>query len=148
MVYNVIAILLSAYALTTSAYLALQHRFEQRRANLLPYYTRLIDEFRTLEFHDHYGYLCTRLRVEHDPQLGISGLPDDARRAIYHVAYLFQGIGMARTRNNSTTGTYLLRTMEELAGDVRRLPPNAHQRDDQPTPPLKEGPRLRNRLVR
>jgi hypothetical protein len=156
MVYNVIAIVLSAAALATSAYLALQHRSEQRRGNLLPYYTRLFDELRTLEFHDHYAYVCTRLHAEHDPQLGISGLPDDARRAIYHVAYLFQGIGMLwlldivgdqvmatvdvrvvqvwdaiapyveREREiNSTTGAYLMRTLEELAADVRRLPPDA-----------------------
>lgn len=85
-----------------------------------------------------------------------SGLPDDARRAIYHVAYLFQGIGMLwlldivgdqvmatidvrmvqvwdaiapyveREREiNSTTGAYLLLTLEELAAGVRRLPPDA-----------------------
>jgi hypothetical protein len=155
MVYNVIAIVLSAAAFGTSAYLALQHRAEQRRANLLPYYTRLFDEFRTLEFHDHYEYLCTRLQVEHDPQLGISGLPDNARRAIYHVAYLFQGIGMLwlldivsdqvlttidvrvvqawdaiapyvqhEREINGATGVYLMRTLEELAADVRQLPPD------------------------
>ncbi|GAB3987772.1 hypothetical protein GCM10029978_107880 [Actinoallomurus acanthiterrae] len=86
MVYNVIAIVLSVAALVSSAYLALQHRGEQRRANLLPYYTKILDSLRTLEFHDHYHYVCTKLRAEHDPQLGISGLPIDARRAIYDVA--------------------------------------------------------------
>jgi hypothetical protein len=99
MVYNIIAIVLSVAALASSAYLALQHRAEQRRANLLPYYTKLIDELRTLEFNDHYRYVCTQLRTDHDSKLGISGLPDEARRAVYDVAYMFQGMGMLRLLN-------------------------------------------------
>jgi hypothetical protein len=156
MTYDIIAIALSMAALATSAFLALQHHGEQRRANLLPYYTKLLDDLRTLEFHDHYRYVCTQLHNDHDPQLGISGLPDDARRAVYDVAYLFQGIGMLRLlsivsdqvmttfdvrvvqvwdavapyvererETNGTTGTYLMRTLQEFAADVRRMPPDA-----------------------
>ena len=57
---------------------------------------QLLNEFRSLEFNDRYRYVVTQLRQDHDPQLGISGLPDDARRAVYDIAYFYQGFGALR----------------------------------------------------
>lgn len=96
MVFNVVAIVLSVVALVTSTYIALQHQTLQKAANFTPSYVQLIRQFQTLEFHDHYRYVTTRLAIEHDPKLGISGLPDDARRAVYDVTYSFYGFAMLR----------------------------------------------------
>jgi hypothetical protein len=38
----------------------------------------------------HYLYVCEKLTKEHDPKSGISGLPDEARDAIYDIAYYYQ----------------------------------------------------------
>ena len=94
MIFNVIAIAVSAVALITSTYIALQHQALQKTANFAPVYMQLLMQFQTMEFHDHYRYVTTKLTAEHDPKLGISGLPDDARRAVYDIAYLFQGYGI------------------------------------------------------
>jgi hypothetical protein len=49
-----------------------------------------------MEFNDRYRYVCERLRAEHDPQLGVSGLPDAAREAVYDMAYFFQSFAVLR----------------------------------------------------
>lgn len=96
LIFNVVATILSLAAFLSSTYIALEHRVLQKRANFIPAYMQVLDEFRTMEFHDNYRYVTTRLRAEHDPQLGISGLPDEARRAVYDIAYFYQGVGMLR----------------------------------------------------
>ncbi|NGO75467.1 hypothetical protein G6045_07220 [Streptomyces sp. YC504] len=56
----------------------------------------MLAQFRTVELNDHYVYVCTRLRAEHSPELGISGLPRPAREAVYDIAYYLQTFaGMA-----------------------------------------------------
>jgi hypothetical protein len=93
-IVNLVAIVLSAVALATSTYIAFQHQALQKAANFTPAYLHLLKQFQTMEFHDHYRYVTTRLKTEHDPKLGVAGLPDDARRAVYDVAYFFQGYGI------------------------------------------------------
>ncbi len=95
MVFNTVAIV-SAVAFVTSTYIALQHRALQKAANFAPAYVQSLKQYQTVEFHDRYRYVTTRLKAEHDPKLGISGLPDDARRAVYDIAYFFHGYGMFR----------------------------------------------------
>lgn len=96
MVFNTVAIVLSVVAFATSTYIALQHQTLQKAANFAPAYIQLLKQYQTMEFHDHYRYVTTKLKTEHDPKLGISGLPDDARRAVYDIAYFFHGYGMFR----------------------------------------------------
>ena len=96
MIFNIVAIVLSAVAVVTSAYTALQHRTLQKAANFAPAYMQLIRQYQTLEFHDHFRYVTTKLRADHDPQLGISGLPDEARRAVYDIAYFYHGYGVLK----------------------------------------------------
>jgi hypothetical protein len=95
-IFNIVAIALSAAALATSTYTALQHQALQKAVNFAPAYMQILRQYQTLDFHDHYRYVTTKLRTDHDPQLGISGLPDEARRAVYDIAYFFQGYGVLR----------------------------------------------------
>src|SRR5690242_1019678 len=68
-----------------------------RRRPILPLLIcNSLGSFKTLEFHDHYRYVTTTLAAEHDPRLEISGLPDDARRAVYDITYFFYGYAMLR----------------------------------------------------
>jgi hypothetical protein len=99
MILNVIAIVLSVLALASSTLLAFQQALSMKRANFLPVYVSLLSDMRSVAFHDRYYYLCERLGQEHDPQLGISGLPDDARQAIYDIAYFFQELITFRKLN-------------------------------------------------
>jgi hypothetical protein len=90
MILNVVAIGLSALALASSTYLAVRQAVSMKQANVVPVYVSFLNELRAVEFHDRYYYVCERLQQEHDPHLGISGLPDDTRRTVYDIAYFFQ----------------------------------------------------------
>ncbi|HEY4024266.1 MAG TPA: hypothetical protein VGM75_36660, partial [Pseudonocardiaceae bacterium] len=83
MIFTVVAVVVSVVALAASTYTALAHQALQKAANFSPSYLQFTRQLQTIEFHDHYEYVTTKLGVEHDPKLGISGLPDDARRAVY-----------------------------------------------------------------
>jgi hypothetical protein len=96
MLWNVIAIVLSALALASSTIIAVRQSALMHRSNHIPTYVDMAGEFRSLEFNNHYRFITERLAAEYDPQLGISGLPDDAREAIYNVAGLFQSIASLR----------------------------------------------------
>jgi hypothetical protein len=91
---NVIAIVLSAMALGVSTWLAVRQVFLSKKANHLPAYLDLLSDFRSREFNDHYLYVCEKLAREHKPDLGISGLPDDAREAVYDIAYYYQAFAI------------------------------------------------------
>ena len=154
MLWNVIAIALSALALLCTTVIALQQSVLMRRANQIPAYINMTEQFRSMHFNDHYRFIMQHL-AEYDPQLGISGLPDDAREAVYDVAGLFQGIAhlrlfgildervdamvqvrtlriwaalapfVERERELQGTGRYMFRALEEFAADTERLPDGA-----------------------
>ncbi|WP_327351592.1 hypothetical protein [Streptomyces sp. NBC_01304] len=97
-----------------------------REANHLPVLAALLAQFRTVELNDHYIYVCTKLREEHSPELGISGLPQPAREAVYDVAYFLQTFaGMASLG---------------IASE-RELLAVLHTRDEPPAPMEDEAPR-------
>jgi hypothetical protein len=99
MAINIIAIALSAVALGVSTWLAVRQVLLSKRANHLPAYLELLSEFRSREFNDHYLYVCEKLAAEHDAKLGISGLPDNAREAVYDITYYYQAfVLLALTR--------------------------------------------------
>lgn len=87
---GIVAIVVSLLALCTSTLLAARQVSLMRRANDIPAVVQLLSEFRSRQFHDDYIYVTTRLRAEHDPQLGITALPDPAKSAVLSVAYYYQ----------------------------------------------------------
>ena len=91
---NITAIALSVLALGTSTWLAVRQVLLSKRANHLPAYLHLLSEFRSREFNDHYLYVCEKLTEEHEAALGISGLPENAREAVYDIAYYYQELAI------------------------------------------------------
>ncbi|MGW5446138.1 DUF4760 domain-containing protein [Streptomyces asiaticus] len=96
MVFNLVASGLSVVALLVTLYSAVSQAGLQRRSNQLPAYVDLLADFRSVEFHDRYWFVTQRLLAEHDPALGLSGLPDDARRQVYDIVYYYQNIAVLR----------------------------------------------------
>lgn len=90
MVLGIVAVVVSMCALLTSTLLGARQIRVMRDANHVPAIIELLSEFRSREFHDDYQYIITNLRAEHDPELGISGLPESARTAVLNVAYYYQ----------------------------------------------------------
>ncbi|HEV2372690.1 MAG TPA: hypothetical protein VGS19_11015 [Streptosporangiaceae bacterium] len=96
MFFNLVAVVLSVLALAISTYLALHQNQIQRRANYLSACTGMFAGFRSAAFHDHYLFVTETLPSAYDPQLGISGLPEEARIAVYDMAYFFQNLAQLR----------------------------------------------------
>ncbi|MCX5001229.1 hypothetical protein OHB05_01110 [Streptomyces sp. NBC_00638] len=59
-------------------------------------YLELLNEFRSAAFHQHHWYITNRLAAEHDPDLGVSGLPSEAQEAIYDVAFFLHNFVVLR----------------------------------------------------
>ena len=89
-VLSLAAVCVAFVALAFSTWLAFVQSRIQRQGNYLPAIMTLFGSFRSLDFHRHYSFLCRDLGRRHDPQHGISGLPEDAQEAFYDVAYLLQ----------------------------------------------------------
>jgi hypothetical protein len=89
-IYNLFAVVLSIVALCSTTLTAVRQTVLMNRSNHLPAYLAMLDEFRSVEFNDHYLYVTEQLRSEHDPLLGLRDLPVRARGAIYDIGYFFQ----------------------------------------------------------
>jgi hypothetical protein len=97
MVWNVLAIAIAASALLASSLLAVQQVGLMFRANHIPVYMAIFSEFRSLKFQDHCAFITDRLGQEYvAKERGISGLPDEAREAVWDVAGLFVEISTLR----------------------------------------------------
>ncbi|WUI03911.1 hypothetical protein OHR68_19620 [Spirillospora sp. NBC_00431] len=126
MIFNLIAIIISSLALGSSIYMAAQHARLMRRSNYLPAYLAYLSEFRSMEFNDRYRYVCESLRADHDPGLGLSGLPNDARRIVYDVAYFFQSfavltlLGLIDEEVVSTTNYRVVQVWQAIGPFVKR----------------------------
>ncbi|MES9543250.1 hypothetical protein [Actinomadura sp. NPDC000600] len=126
MVLNSVAIVLSALALLSSVYFAFQQVSSMRRANYLPAYLALLDDFRSPAFHQHHRYVVQRLGIEHDPDQGISGLPAEAQEAVYDVAFflhnfvVLERLGIIDDRYLMTLNDRVARTWEAIGPFVRR----------------------------
>ncbi len=153
MFVEIVAIVLSVLALASSTALALNQVSLMRRANYLAPNIEANHEFRSLKFQDNYKFVTEILPAAFEPQLGISGLPDEARAAIYDVGGLFQGLAqltvlgpvdivmiqfrivhawralapfVERERElNKTVGPYFWRTFEEIAEEAAQMPDDA-----------------------
>jgi hypothetical protein len=89
-VLNILAVVISISAVITSTWFGLRQLRIARQTNHIPALIDLLSEFRTVELHEQYAYVCGRLGEENSPELGLSGLPPEAKKAVYSVAYFFQ----------------------------------------------------------
>ena len=94
LVLGVAALAVSVVALVVSATLAARQVRLLRDANHLPAIVDLFSEFRNVALHNDFYYVTEQLRKEHDPQLGLSGLPEPAKSAAYNVAYYFNTLAL------------------------------------------------------
>ncbi|MBB5079508.1 hypothetical protein [Nonomuraea endophytica] len=126
MILNAVAIGLSVLALLSSVYFAFQQVTSMKRANYVPAYLALLDVFRSPTFHEHHRYVVQRLGAEHDPALGISGLPAEAQEAVYDVAFflhnfvILERLGIIDDRYLMTLNDRVVRTWQAIAPFVHR----------------------------
>jgi hypothetical protein len=95
--FNLAALLLSILAVSTSTWFAIRQANLMRHANHIPAVIELLSAFRSPLFNDHFDYVCNKLGLEHDPALGVSSLPADAKAAFYDVTYFFQHFAVLST---------------------------------------------------
>ena len=136
-----------------SSVLAMQQARLMLRANHIPVYMEIFAQERSVGFQDHYLFVINRLAQENvAEQTGISGLPDEARAAVYDVGGLYCQVGTLRLlgavdrrvdsmvqvrcprawkalapfvyeeRRRQGLSNMLWRTFEELAADIECLP--------------------------
>lgn len=87
---GVAALTVSLLALMASTFLTFRQVRIMREANYIPVVVELTSAYRSITLYDDTVYVTTRLKAEHDPELGISGLPEPARAALLNVAYYYQ----------------------------------------------------------
>ncbi|MFF4782680.1 hypothetical protein ACFY3E_15460 [Streptomyces griseorubiginosus] len=87
---NLLALLISICAVAASLIFGTRQLAIARHANYIPALLDLLAEFRKVEFHEQYNFVCSRLREEYSPELGLSGLPSEVKQSVYSVAYFFQ----------------------------------------------------------
>ena len=86
-VLSLAAVVISIIAVAISMLFGFRQVRLMRHANYVPAIVDLVTEFRSAQFNDHFRYVCERLQEDHSSELGISSLPDEARTAVYDVAY-------------------------------------------------------------
>jgi hypothetical protein len=91
---SVAALIISVLAVAAGAMIGIRQTASARHANHIAVLVDLMNEFRTRQFNQDHDYICERLATEHDPQLGISGLPENAGDAFYSVTYFYQILGV------------------------------------------------------
>jgi hypothetical protein len=97
MVWNVLAIAIATAALLASSFLAVRQTVLMFRANHIPVYLELFSEFRSLKFQDHCSLITDHLGQDFvAEEVGISGLPSEAREAVWDVGGLFTEIATLR----------------------------------------------------
>ncbi|MFC8362454.1 hypothetical protein ACFUIY_21630 [Streptomyces griseorubiginosus] len=93
---NLLALLISICAVAASLIFGTRQLAIARHANYIPALLDLLAEFRKVEFHEQYNFVCSRLREEYSPELGLSGLPPEVKQSVYSVAYFFQTLAGMR----------------------------------------------------
>jgi hypothetical protein len=67
---------------------------QTRRQNLLPIALDIFRESRTTEWFEARDWVVTRLRTEHSPDNGVSGLPEPARERVRRVVFFYDNLGV------------------------------------------------------
>ncbi|MEV6171585.1 hypothetical protein AB0L99_25590 [Streptomyces sp. NPDC051954] len=89
-VFNVVTAVIAVVAVVTSIVFSARQARIAHHSNHISVMVDLLAEFRSVEFHEQHDYVCMRLGVEHDPEGGVRGLPDEAKAAFYSVVYYYQ----------------------------------------------------------
>lgn len=89
----IISLIISLVALLTAALLAIRQSILMRHTNELPIFIELTQEFRSRDFQRAEEYVLNQLAAEHSADLGISGLPEDAKAAVTTVLIFFNTFG-------------------------------------------------------
>ena len=90
---SVAGLILSVAALATSTLLLFRQMTFMRHANQIPVSLNVMQEYRSADFQDARDYVLTALPAEHDPSLGFTHLPQEARRPAIQVTSLFSSLG-------------------------------------------------------
>ncbi|MFC8519422.1 hypothetical protein [Streptomyces sp. NPDC057257] len=89
-IFNVVTTGIAVVAVVTSVVFSARQARIAQHANHISVMVDLLQEFRSVNFHEQHDYLCTRLGAEHDPAGGVQGLPAEAKAAFYNVVYYYQ----------------------------------------------------------
>ncbi|MEU6146838.1 hypothetical protein ABZ848_41640 [Streptomyces sp. NPDC047081] len=89
-IFNVVTTGIAVVAVVTSVVFSARQARIAQHANHISVMVDLLQEFRSVDFHEQHDYLCTRLGAEHDPEGGVRGLPAEAKAAFYNVVYYYQ----------------------------------------------------------
>ncbi|KOT99271.1 hypothetical protein ADK70_04510 [Streptomyces rimosus subsp. pseudoverticillatus] len=90
---NVLPITIALLAVTITTRISVTQRRISQHSNNIQAMINLLDEFRSVAFHDQHTYVCDRIPKEHDPSGGVRGLSDEARAAFCNVVYYYQSFG-------------------------------------------------------
>ncbi|MEW2566602.1 hypothetical protein [Streptomyces sp. NPDC047070] len=94
---NLLALSISICAVAISVIFGMRQLAIARHANYIPALLDLLSEFRKVEFHEQYNFVCVRLQEECSPELGLSGLPLEVKETVYSVIYFFQTVAKLYT---------------------------------------------------
>jgi hypothetical protein len=89
-VFNVVTAVIAVVAVVTSIVFSARQTRIAQHSNHISVMIDLLAEFRSAEFHKQHDYVCERMGVEHAPEVGVRGLPDEAKAAFYSVVYYYQ----------------------------------------------------------
>jgi hypothetical protein len=92
LILSIIGLALSLVATGISTFLVIRQTRFQRHANQVPVAMTLGQEYRSEDFQLALDFVMHVLPVRHDSGLGISHLPEDARRYARRVAAFFTGL--------------------------------------------------------
>lgn len=93
-VTDVITLVISAAALGISSFIAVRQLRSTKTSNdMIVAVEMLSREITTDAFQDSEDYIFERLTREHSPELGVRGLPSEARRHILRVGWYYSNLG-------------------------------------------------------
>lgn len=93
LILSIIGLIISLAAAGISAFLLIRQVRFQRHANQVPIAVSLGQEYRSEDFQRAQDYVFNALASEHEPDLGITRLPEEARQRVLRVVTFFTGLG-------------------------------------------------------
>jgi hypothetical protein len=90
---SIVSLILSVVAVATSTLFLVRQTTFMRHANEIPISVDLYQEFRSAEFQTAEEYVLKSLSGSHNPSIGLSNLPNEARNPSYRVAAFYSSLG-------------------------------------------------------
>ncbi|MET9888847.1 hypothetical protein ABZZ47_01290 [Streptomyces sp. NPDC006465] len=90
---NLVSLLISLIALAISAYLAHRQASAAHGANLIPVIFNSFREWRQPDFVQTQKYILASLSIDHDAEMGLSGIPEPLQSQIDKVAIFYDDLG-------------------------------------------------------